>query len=137
MPKNLDVESMFYLSGRPTYRHQPGIFFTRRIYDRAGGVNPAWHYCMDYDLHLRMVAIGAKVAYSDVTVARYRRHQAVKTAGRAGDVLRAANEYIKISNRVAPEVGLLPNHVAAHVRTLCGAAVKGFQCGQISDAMGC
>ena len=34
---------------------QPSTFFRKSLYEHVGGINPALHYCMDYDLWLRFL----------------------------------------------------------------------------------
>jgi glycosyltransferase involved in cell wall biosynthesis len=36
---------------------QESTFFSRRIYQACGGINPGYHFAMDYDLWLRMAVI--------------------------------------------------------------------------------
>lgn len=58
---------------------QPSAFWTRSIYDRAGGLDPSFHFTMDYDLFLRFGA-SAKIAHLPLTLSTYRLHEASKTA---------------------------------------------------------
>ena len=48
---------------------QPTVFFRRSAFEAVGGVDTSLHWCMDYDLWLKMVAAGHKFAY-------LQRHQA-------------------------------------------------------------
>lgn len=41
---------------------QPGVFFRRRAWDAAGGMDPAYHFLLDHHLWLRIAAQG-KIAY--------------------------------------------------------------------------
>ena len=50
---------------------QPAAFFRRSAYDAVGGINPRWHWSMDYDLWLRL-AQKHRFAYVSVELARYR-----------------------------------------------------------------
>lgn len=59
---------------------QPATFFRRNIYDKVGGVDVSIHWAMDYDLWLRMVAAGAKVAYLPKLLAHFRWLHDNKTA---------------------------------------------------------
>ena len=63
---------------------QPTIFVRRAAVDAVGGLDPTYHYAMDYELWLR---IGARfpIEYVDDWWAAFRRHPASKTeAGLAG-----------------------------------------------------
>jgi glycosyltransferase involved in cell wall biosynthesis len=50
---------------------QPAAFFRRSAYDAVGGINPHWHWALDYDLWLRL-AQKHRFAYIPVELARYR-----------------------------------------------------------------
>jgi GT2 family glycosyltransferase len=71
---------------------QPATFFRRRIFDAVGGVDASIHWAMDYDLWLRMVAHGAKVAYLPKVLAHFRWLADNKTAtgshGRLDEITR-------------------------------------------------
>ena len=43
---------------RSCYICQPAAFMRRQAFDRAGAMNPSLHYVLDYDLWLRLAAIG-------------------------------------------------------------------------------
>jgi len=63
------------------YRHyicQPATFFTREAYQAAGGLDPALHYAMDYDLFVRIARrFGCRRLPS--CLATYRLHDDSKT----------------------------------------------------------
>jgi glycosyltransferase involved in cell wall biosynthesis len=59
---------------------QPSVFFRRRAYEGAGGIDSSLSYAMDYDLWIR-VAKKYKVAYLDKTLSSYRLHEGSKTIG--------------------------------------------------------
>lgn len=62
--------------------HQPEVFFTREIYDRAGGhVREDLYYSMDYDLWVRMAKAGAKAFAVPEILALFREHGQQKTGG--------------------------------------------------------
>jgi glycosyltransferase involved in cell wall biosynthesis len=50
---------------------QPAAFFRRSAYDAVGGINPRWHWAMDYDLWIRL-AQKHRFAYIPTELARYR-----------------------------------------------------------------
>lgn len=51
---------------------QPATFFRRRIFHRAGGLDPSLHWALDYDLWVRIAAAGGKFAYLPRLLAHYR-----------------------------------------------------------------
>ena len=74
----LDLENCWM---RGKFFHQPEVFFTRDIWERAGGeVDEDLYYSMDYDLWVRMARQGARISVIGRTVAHYRMHAAQKTA---------------------------------------------------------
>lgn len=58
---------------------QPATFFTKRIAERVGYVDESLHYCMDYDLWIKIFKIG-KTAYLPRTLATFRIWEDSKTA---------------------------------------------------------
>jgi GT2 family glycosyltransferase len=65
---------------RGNYFFQPEVFFSRRIWEAAGGyVKRHLFYMMDYDLWLRMALAGALVHHLPFTVACSRVHAGQKT----------------------------------------------------------
>ena len=58
---------------------QPSSFFTRRIYQKAGGLDPSLHYAMDFDLYLRM-GPNVRALHVPVVLSKYRLHPQSKTA---------------------------------------------------------
>ena len=71
---------------------QPAAFFSRRIFERVGGIDASIHWAMDYDLWLRIVAAGAKVVYLRRVLAHFRWLSDNKTAtgshGRLDEITR-------------------------------------------------
>lgn len=71
---------------------QPACFFRRRAFDAVGGVDVSIHWAMDYDLWLRIVAAGFKVAYLPRVLAHFRWLAENKTAtggwGRLDEIVR-------------------------------------------------
>lgn len=62
--------------------YQPEVFWTRDIWQRAGGqVAKDLYYSMDYELWLRMAASGARIVRLPDTLAVYRMHEGQKTTG--------------------------------------------------------
>ena len=62
--------------------HQPEVFFSREIFDRAGGfVDEKLYYSMDYDLWVRLAKAGAKICAIPEILAIFREHKNQKTGG--------------------------------------------------------
>jgi glycosyltransferase involved in cell wall biosynthesis len=57
---------------------QETTFFSKRLYQECGGVNPSYHYAMDYDLWLRMARIRAPRLLDDY-LACFRFHEGQKS----------------------------------------------------------
>ncbi len=71
-----------FWDGRFQY-HQPCTFFSREAYEKAGGLNAALHFAMDYDLYCRILRLpDVKVAYLPQAISGFRLHPASKTATR-------------------------------------------------------
>lgn len=68
---------------------QPATFFKKEDFVAAGGLDPALHFAMDYDLFVRL-GKSSKVKYEPVTLAKYRLHEEAKTV--RNDVLYANHE---------------------------------------------
>ncbi len=82
-----------WLTGR--FFYQPEVFFSRAIYERAGGtIDDTLHYSMDYDLWLRCARAGARILPIDVELANFRLHPDQKTSSTAAylpELVRHAN----------------------------------------------
>jgi len=62
--------------------HQPEVFFTRDIFDRAGGqVREDLYYSMDYDLWVRLAKAEARIFAVPEILAIFREHAKQKTGG--------------------------------------------------------
>ncbi len=59
---------------------QQGCFWRRSAYEAAGGINPAYHFCMDLDLFTRLVKSGHGRRLPGPAIANFRQHPASKTA---------------------------------------------------------
>ncbi len=123
IPANLTVEGCLFRNGQPVHRHQPGIFFRKVWYEAIHGFQDNYFMCMDFDLHLRMLACNAEVMYSEQTIAYFRSHTMSKTqGGNTKNTLRAIQEYMAICEQTGKKLSMRPNHRAAHLKTLVGAA---------------
>jgi glycosyltransferase involved in cell wall biosynthesis len=58
---------------------QPATFFRRTVYEAAGGLDRSLHYCLDYDLWIRL-GQRAPLRYVTDTLAQVRLHPETKTA---------------------------------------------------------
>ncbi|MCL4486512.1 MAG: glycosyltransferase [Chloroflexi bacterium] len=58
---------------------QPATFFRRAAFNRVGGLNESLHFCLDYDLWLRM-AVGGRFDYRPTNWAYYRTHPESKSS---------------------------------------------------------
>jgi len=62
--------------------HQPEVFFTRDIFDRAGGqLREDLYFSMDYDLWVRMARAEARIFAVPEILAIFREHKNQKTGG--------------------------------------------------------
>jgi len=59
---------------------QETLFWRRRLWDRVGGVDPSYHFAIDWDLLLRFQAAGARMVRLPWFLACFRAHAAQKTA---------------------------------------------------------
>ncbi|TWU17111.1 putative teichuronic acid biosynthesis glycosyltransferase TuaG [Novipirellula galeiformis] len=59
---------------------QPGVFWTRAMYEEAGGFDESLHYVFDRDFFMRLLRAGYRYTISrDFVAARYRIHEHAKT----------------------------------------------------------
>lgn len=72
----LDLDAMAFECVIPC---QPGTFWSREAYARAGGVDPSYHYCMDVDLFVRLARV-ARVVHVPHRLGILRKHDDAKTA---------------------------------------------------------
>lgn len=73
----LDLDGMWNTG---QFFYQPEVFFTREIYERAGGyVSKDLHYSMDYELWLRLAGAGAQIAGIGAPIVYFRKHDEQKT----------------------------------------------------------
>jgi len=79
LPELLDLDGC-WLQGN--FFHQPEVFFTRELFDRAGGrLREDLYYSMDYDLWVRMAKAGARIFAVPEVLAIFREHEKQKTGG--------------------------------------------------------
>ena len=61
------------------YVPQETLFWRRSLYEKVGGLNPSFHFAMDWDLLLRFIAAGARIRRVPYFLACFRVHVAQKT----------------------------------------------------------
>jgi glycosyltransferase involved in cell wall biosynthesis len=61
------------------YVPQETLFWRRPLYEKVGGINPAFHFAMDWDLLLRFMAAGAQIRRVPYFLACFRIHTRQKT----------------------------------------------------------
>jgi len=72
---------------------QPATFFARWAWDRVGGVDESLHYCMDYDLIVRIGRLGP-VEHLPEPLAVFRLHEGSKTVEAKGQ-FRTENRQVR------------------------------------------
>ncbi|MCG8347253.1 MAG: glycosyltransferase [Chloroflexales bacterium] len=59
---------------------QPGCYWRRSAYEKAGGVDPSLRFCMDRDLFIRLVAVGQSARLRGTATADMRNHSESKSS---------------------------------------------------------
>jgi glycosyltransferase involved in cell wall biosynthesis len=80
------------------YLGQPAVFFRRSLFDRVGPVDEALHYCMDWDLFLRMWRV-CRPRHVPVVLATYRLDHAAKSNAEETAPAIAAAHLVQQRNR--------------------------------------
>jgi GT2 family glycosyltransferase len=97
---------------RAHYFFQPEVFFSRRIWDAAGGfIKPHLFYAMDYELWLRMAFAGARIRHIPTFLGCSRVHAAQKTQDNQlylHQISQIIGEYKELFERLAPTLNLSP-----------------------------
>jgi len=90
----LDLENCV---DRGQFFYQPEVFYTRALWDKAGGkVDDTLNWVMDYDLWIRFAAAKARLKVIGRPVALFRVHEAQKTNSPQafrGEALRVRDQY--------------------------------------------
>lgn len=92
--QNINLEKLLY--NKHSTIAQPSSMLRRATLDLAGGLNESLHYCMDYDLWIRLHQHAPSMNLGEEILAGYRLHDDSKTVG---DYTRMALEKIKV-NRI-------------------------------------
>ncbi|MGY3387763.1 glycosyltransferase involved in cell wall biosynthesis [Bradyrhizobium sp. USDA 3311] len=96
----IDVAGQMFEKG---YVAQPSIFFRKSAYMKAGGINRALKFCMDYDLWTRLALAGCRFAACDVDISGNRWYATTKSAGQTLELLaEVAAVQVKHFGRVSP-----------------------------------
>ena len=83
--------------------YQPEVFFSRALWDKAGGrVREDLYYSMDYELWLRFAHYGANIHVIGRPLARFRVHSNQKTA----DPSKFKAELITVRDQFAADIGI-------------------------------
>lgn len=83
--------------------YQPEVFFTRELWERAGGyVHEDYFYSMDYELWCRFALAGASLSVIGTPIVKFRAHSEQKTA----DQSKFKSELIKVRDRFCREHGI-------------------------------
>ncbi len=96
---------------------QPGVFMRRSVLEKAGGLEPAYHFMLDHQLWLRMAAL-APIQYIDDYFAAARFHPAAKNVASAS---RFAQEGLVILEWMRAQPGLASVFAANRRRITSGA----------------
>ena len=75
---NITLENMVKFWEHEYSWHQPGIFFPRYAYEKAGGLDESLRFYMDHDLICRLLQY-CRVTYIEDIVACFRLHETSKT----------------------------------------------------------
>jgi len=78
--QRLEMSRMLQFWSKEWSWHQPGIFFPRNALAKAGSLDETMHYCMDYDLLLRLLPQCAVFTF-DKPLVRFRIHESAKGGG--------------------------------------------------------
>lgn len=74
---------------------QETLFWRRRIWDQAGGIDPTLKFAMDWDLLLRFQAAGARIVRIPYFLACFRIHSAQKTSTQINSVGQAEIDFLR------------------------------------------
>ncbi len=83
--------------------YQPEVFFTRELWERAGGyLHEDYFYSMDYELWCRFALAGASLSVIGVPIVKFRAHSEQKTANQGG----FKSELVKARDHFCREGGI-------------------------------
>ncbi|HEX2852176.1 MAG TPA: glycosyltransferase [Opitutaceae bacterium] len=91
-----DVHTLAWID----YVPQETVFWRKRIWDRAGGVDAEFQFALDWDLLLRFQTAGAKIVRLPYFLGCFRVHAHQKTSQHIHSI--GSDEMTKIRNRIHP-----------------------------------
>ena len=116
----------------PIVVYGPATFFSKKIYNEAGGFDVNLHHTMDYDLWLKFTMKGIKQKRINCFCWAFRMHVASKTA-EFGDHLispelreRAKKESVLIHSRAGYRLSRFRGYLLKFWRVLDGSAIRGL-----------
>ncbi len=88
LPEMLDIYNVWW---RKRQWVQPEVFFRRSLWEKVNGFDTRWNLAFDYDFWVRCIIAGARTAHIPEVLARFRIHDAQKSAAtdKAADEIRA------------------------------------------------
>lgn len=109
---DVDMRQEFFLKG---FVAQPSVYFKRSAYMDVGGVNPERHFCMDYDLWVRLADRGSVFVGLDHDISGNRWYQDTKTATQTLQLYaEAVATQVEMYGKVSPYfVQAISNHLFA------------------------
>jgi len=96
---------------------QPAVFFRREALEKAGNLDPSYHFMLDHHLWLR-IALEGRILHVDKTWAAARFHAEAKNRARAAEFGREAFRILDWAQRTQPQL----SSVMAKVRRRARAA---------------
>ncbi len=91
---------------------QPAVLFPREAYLQAGGLDPANHQTMDYELWGRLLAAGVRFCYTNIDFGCFRKHEAQKTH----DLLRQTELLVRTARKLLSRSESLSDDVRDSIR---------------------
>jgi glycosyltransferase involved in cell wall biosynthesis len=95
------------------YVPQETLFWRKRAWDLAGGIDPDFQFALDWDLLLRFQAVGAKIVRLPYFLGSFRVHAHQKTSQHIHSI--GSDEMTKIRTRVHPR-GIDPEKIHHYAR---------------------
>lgn len=94
---------------------QPAVFFRRKALERAGGLDPTYHFMLDHHLWLR-IAIQGPTLYVNETWAAARYHSEAKNRARAAEFGQEAFRILDWAQRNQPQLASILTKVGPRSR---------------------
>jgi glycosyltransferase involved in cell wall biosynthesis len=97
------------------YIPQETMFWRKRAWDRAGGIDPTFQFALDWDLLLRFRVAGLKIVRLPYFLGCFRVHPHQKTSQHIHSI--GSDEMTKIRNRIHPR-GINPEMIHHYARKI-------------------